>query len=314
MLNLYKESCFTVVESLFHTVVTACYNNTLSELDFSCNLHDLPHIRIHETSTALFLLPNPYSWGGTVRQPMHRLRLRRSHWFGSCSSVFSHFDNGPMSLGLISSSSWQQSSTCWLLFECSLQPGVITAHYTVLSFTVQKKLQDARMVHLRSCNVQHPKHNKFHDTTGNWVWWIPWTGIIHGSMGRHAMGFGKGGTLDPMINHFTEPCQEISSSSCKAARPAQPILPATVLATEQLRIQPVIAGTFLHTFKTSCQKPQGAEICVRQCKPPTPPTDLPSPITTLCLHRVLFSLERKKHHLSCTKAALQLQRNSSHFS
>lgn len=35
-----------VVESLFHTVVTACCNDTFSELDFSCNLHDLPHIGI----------------------------------------------------------------------------------------------------------------------------------------------------------------------------------------------------------------------------------------------------------------------------
>ena len=62
MLNLYKESCFMVVKSLFHTVVTACCNDTLSELDFSCNLHDLPHKCIqtgHQQHSPCYLTPAP---------------------------------------------------------------------------------------------------------------------------------------------------------------------------------------------------------------------------------------------------------------
>lgn len=50
-----------VVKSLFRTVVTACCNDTLSELDFSCNLHDLPHIRIQREQQhhPCYLTPTP---------------------------------------------------------------------------------------------------------------------------------------------------------------------------------------------------------------------------------------------------------------
>lgn len=141
MLNLYRGSYFMVVKSLFHTVATACCNDTLSELDFSCNLNDLPHIH-HPlpdvpdgTSTAPLLLPSPYSWRGSVGQLMHRRRLHRSPRSGSRSSVISpYLNNHPMSQRLISSTSWQQCSACWLLSGCCLQLGVITARHTASSF------------------------------------------------------------------------------------------------------------------------------------------------------------------------------------
>lgn len=85
-------------------------------------------------------------------------------------------------------------------------------------------------------------------------------------------------------------------------------------APELLLMQPVNPGTFLHSFKTSCQEPQGAELCIRWCKPPAPPSDLPSPITMLGLRGARLSLQTEEQHLPCTKAGLQLQRNSSHFS
>lgn len=62
------------------------------------------------------------------------------------------------------------------------------------------------------------------------------------------------------------------------------------------------------------QEPQGAELCIRWCKPPAPPSDLPSPITVLGLCGACLSLQTEDQHLPCTKAGLQLQRNYSHFS
>lgn len=62
MLNLHKESCSVAVKSMFHTVVTACRNDTLSELDFSCNVHGLPHTRIqmgHQQHHPCCLTPAP---------------------------------------------------------------------------------------------------------------------------------------------------------------------------------------------------------------------------------------------------------------
>lgn len=124
---------------------------------------------------------------------------------------------------------------------------------------------------------------------------------------KSIMGFGEGGTLDPMKSRPTGPCQEASTSSHKAARLPQPILLATVPAASvstmggcwrrverkqfllpssgAAQLWPLNPEAFLHPFKASCQEPQGAELCIRWCKPPTPPSELPWPITMSRLHR-----------------------------
>lgn len=121
------------------------------------------------------------------------------------------------------------------------------------------------------------------------------------------MGFGECGTLDPMKSHPTERCQEASTSNHKAARLPWPTLLATVPAAsvsttggwwrrverKQLllpgsgaaQLWPPNPAAFFHPFKASCQEFQGAELCIRWCKPPTPPSELPWPIITLRLHR-----------------------------
>ncbi|KAJ7414795.1 hypothetical protein WISP_81375 [Willisornis vidua] len=91
---------------------------------------------------------------------------------------------------------------------------------------------------------------------------------------KNIMGFGEGGTLDPVKSHLAEPCQEASTSNHKVARLAQPILRVQCQqslsapwvaggdmwsvsspfcqALEQLRMWPENPAAFLHPFKTSC--------------------------------------------------------------
>lgn len=51
------------------------------------------------------------------------------------------------------------------------------------------------------------------------------------------------------------------------------------------QLWPLSLAAFLHLFKASCQEPQGAELCIRCCKPPTPPSEPPWPVFALRLHR-----------------------------
>lgn len=110
-----------------------------------------------------------------------------------------------------------------------------------------------------------------------------------------------------MKSHPTKHCQEASTSNHKAARLLWPILLATVpaasvstmdgcwrcgehkqlllLGSGAAQLWPPNSAAFLHPFKASCQEPQGAELCIRWCKPPTPPSELPWPIIALRLHR-----------------------------
>lgn len=153
MLNLNKASCVMVIKSQFHTVVTACWYLIWTRL-----LRQLTRPPAHRhpdgTSTAPSFLPNPCFHGGSVRQLTHILRFHRCCQSGSCSSVVSpYFKHCPVARRLISSSSRQQCSTCWLLSECSLQLGVITACHIASSFIGREGTQSAGVLCLRSCNV-----------------------------------------------------------------------------------------------------------------------------------------------------------------
>lgn len=133
---------------------------------------------------------------------------------------------------------------------------------------------------------------------------------------KSIMGFGECGTLDPMKSHPTECCQEASihlqPQDCQAAMAN----PAGYRASSLWSSSVMVTELSSNPFKASCQELQGSELCIRWCKPPTPPSKLPWPIIALgappCAGG-LFFLQRQEQNFLCSKAALQLQRNSSHF-
>lgn len=190
-----------------------------------------------------------------------------------------------------------------------------------------------------SYNLLHPPHT---DPDGTWtvpslshnLFPFPGDGSLILPL-KSIMGFGECGTLDPMKSHPTEHCQEASTSNHKAARLLWPILLATVpaasvntmggcwrhgerkqlllLGSGAAHLWPPNPAAFLHPFKASCQEPQGAELCIRWCKPPTPYLSFPGPSSHYACTGGLFFLQRQEQNFLCSKGALQLQRNSSHF-
>lgn len=117
--------------------------------------------------------------------------------------------------------------------------------------------------------------------------WIPWRAILL-SPAKKPPRPAKAARMPQPILLATVPAASVSTmGGCwRREERKQFLLPSSGAA----QLWPLNPAALLHPFKASCQEPQGAELCIRWCKPPTPPSELPWPITMLRLHRGLFFL------------------------
>lgn len=98
----------------------------------------------------------PRSWGGCVRQLIHRWRIHGSLWPGlRCSVLPPHFSKHPKWQRLLSGSPWHLS-------ECAVQPCVIPVHHSAPSFIGQKEIQGTGMACLWRYSLGNPKLSEYH--------------------------------------------------------------------------------------------------------------------------------------------------------
>lgn len=151
---------------------------------------------------------------------------------------------------------------------------------------------------------------------------------------KSIMGFGECGTLDPMKSHPTECCQEASIHLQPQGCHGQ----SCWLQCQQPLSAPRVAGGDVWSASSSfCQALEqlryGHWTQQHSYIPSKPPARNPKELssvsdgTNLLPHHLsfpgpsscyactggLFFLQREEQNFLCSKAALQLQRNSSHF-